>query len=138
MKASSRLTEHVGEWQLELEADSCEELFAEAARVVGGAAGRASGEPGPWEPVALAAPDRATLLADWFNELIGRSEISDRSYHEVRSLTLTESDGEVRLAAEVRGTPVSSWHSPLKAATYHGLALDRTGGRRTARVLLDV
>ncbi|HEX5831516.1 MAG TPA: archease [Gemmatimonadaceae bacterium] len=138
MKATSRLTEHVGEWQLVLDADSCEELFAEAARVVGGAAGHASGEPGPWEPVALAAHDRATLLADWFNELIGRSEIAGRSYHEVRGLTVTDTASDVRLTTEVRGTPVPSWHSPLKAATYHGLALDRTGKRWTARVLLDV
>lgn len=137
-RPSARLAEHVGEWRLALRADSCEELFAEAARVVARACGRPRGEPGPWEPVALAARDRATLLADWLNELIGRSEIAARAYGELRRLQLTDAGGEARLTAEVRGSPVPRWRSPLKAATYHGLALGRVGPRWAATVLLDV
>lgn len=138
MRPSARLAEHVGEWRLVLRADTCTGIFAEAARVVGRACGRAHGAPGPWEPVALAARDRATLLADWINELIGRSEIAGRAYGDVRALTLTATGGGSSLSAEVRGTPVANWRSPLKAATYHGLSFEAAGKRWTACVLLDV
>jgi SHS2 domain-containing protein len=128
--AWSRAKEHVGEWRLALGADSYEALLGEAARVVARACGPTRGEPGPWEPVTLTARDGATLLADWMNELIGRSEVAGRAYREVRAYAVAGVDagdaaGDIRLTAEVRGTPVSRWRSPLKAATYHGLVLRR-------------
>ncbi len=49
-----------------------------------------------------------------------------------------ETTGEARLQAEVRGRPVSTWTSAIKAATYHGLELERRDGRWKARVLFDV
>ena len=140
VRASSRSAPHVGEWKVALRADSLEALFARGARVVSGACGRVGGEPGGWEPVTLSARDPATLLADWLNELIGRSEVEGRAYGEVRALRISEHPDthEARLEAEVRGTPVARWRSPLKAATYHGLALAHEGGRWAADVLFDV
>jgi SHS2 domain-containing protein len=134
MRATSRTEEHVGEWKVSLRADSIEELFAEAARVVSRACGPATGEPGDWEPVELRARDDATLLVDWLNELLGRSEVTGRAYDEVRGLTVRDGG----LAGEVRGKRVRQWRSALKAATYHGLVLERAGRRVSAVVLFDV
>ena len=134
MSARSRTEEHVGEWKLTLRADTLAELFAEGARVIARSGGRAGGEPGAWEPVELESTDRATLLADWLNELVGRSEVAGRAYRDVRDLSITGG----RLRAEVRGTPVAEWGSPVKAATYHGLRVEQDGARWTAVVLLDV
>ena len=134
MRASSRTEEHVGEWKVSLRADTLEELFAEAARVVSRACGPASGEPGDWEPVALHARDDATLLVDWLNELLGRSEVTGRAYDEVRGLRIEGG----WLAGEVRGKAVMHWRSALKAATYHGLELERDESRVSAVVLFDV
>jgi SHS2 domain-containing protein len=92
--------------------------------------------------VALTARDAATLLVDWLNELIGRSEVEGRAYAEVRGLTIADARGpsgnETRLAAQVRGRRVTAWTSALKAATYHGLELQRSPAGWRARVLFDV
>jgi len=161
--SEARFQEHVGELELALEADSLEDVFAEAARVVARECGRTEDAPGPWERIQLSARDPATLLVDWLNELIGRSEVEGRAYAEVQRLRLSAGEpatggagadaGEpglpaadarpepravAGLDAEVRGRPVREWESALKAATYHGLRLDREGGRWRARVLFDV
>jgi protein archease len=84
--------------------------------------------------VTLSARDTETLLVDWLNELLGRSEVHRRVYREIRGLRLA--DG--RLEAELRGTPVPEWRSSLKAATYHGLQLVCEGRRWHAVVLFDI
>ena len=72
MRPCVRAEEHVGEWKIVLWADTLEEIFREAARVVSRTAGRPCGAPGSWERVALSAGDPAALLVDWLNELLGR------------------------------------------------------------------
>ena len=134
MSSHSSTEEHVGEWKVTIRADTLEELFAEAARVVARSCDTARGAPGEWEPVSLEARDRESLLADWINELLGRSEVYARAYDDVRMLRI---DG-ARLEGEVRGTPVEEWRSALKAATYHGLSIEREDGGWRAVVLLDI
>lgn len=134
MRPYARSEDHVGEWKLTLWADTPEEIFAEAARVISRECGPTRGEPGEWERVEITARDMGTLLVDWLNELMGRSEIARCAYGDVRVLTLTEGHLEVKM----RGRPVVSWRSPLKAATYHGLQLTRQRNRWKAVVLFDV
>jgi SHS2 domain-containing protein len=83
--------------------------------------------------------DHATLLVDWANELIGRSEVAGLAYDGVRNLVVeSASGGTVRLTADVRGDPVDEWVSAVKAATYHDAVLAREGTEWRAVVLLDV
>lgn len=148
--ATARFEEHVGELKLALHAPTLERLFVEAARVVARECGTPGGPAGPWDVVHLSARDAATLLVDWLNELIGRSEVENRAYDEVRGLRLSTSDAgapaagrsssssTVTLDAEIRGTPVPIWESALKAATYHGLELVPESDGWRATVLFDV
>ena len=153
LSSSTKSTvEHVGEWRIEIRADSIEELFAEVARFVAYATGPRAGAFGPWEDVMLEARDHEALLVDWANELIGRSEVHARAYSEVRHVAITPAvtpgpDGaqpvsatEFRLTlhAQVRGQPVASWESPLKAATYHGVMVHRADSEWRADLLFDV
>lgn len=141
MVASSRTLQHVGEWKVELRADTIEELFAELARMLAEAAGatRAPLVAGSWEHVELEARDQATLLVDWANELIGRSEVERRAYGRVRNLTFEAGPTvPARLVADVHGEPADAWVSPLKAATYHGATVERQGTGWRAVVLFDV
>jgi protein archease len=133
MRPYSRSEEHA-EWKLTVWADTPEELFAEAARAVSRHCGPTRGAPGEWERVTVAARDTPTLLVDWLNEMLGRSEVEGRAYNEFRGLTLTDGHLEV----ETRGRPVAVWRSSLKAATYHALELKREGRRWRATVLFDV
>ncbi len=117
-----------------IRADTREELFVEAALIVSRECGRVRGEPGPWHTVRIASATDETLLVDWLNELIGRSEVEQRAFDDVRALRLREG----HVTADVRGRPVVEWTSPLKAATLHGLTLEREGARWKAEVMFDV
>lgn len=134
MSASHQAEEHVGEWKLSIWADSLDEIFAEAIRVLADECGEPAGEPSEWEEVSVRARDNATLLVDFLNEIIGRSEIEERAYFDIDRMRIR--DG--MLTARLRGASVKTWTSPLKAATYHGLELEQEGGRWKAIVLFDV
>ena len=148
MTASSRTLQHVGEWKVELRADSLEQLFVELARVIAGETGARSAPRSPaatWEHVSIESRDYPALLVDWANELLGRSEIMGCSYGDVRSLRVEpgpdrppRANEPVRLSAEIRGQPVEEWRSALKAATYHEVLVEPTDGDWRGEVLFDV
>ena len=137
MTASSRTVEHVGEWRIELRGETPAEIFQELARVIARAAGTSSGAYGDWEPIEVEARDREGLLVDYANELVSRSEIDQRAYDDVQDV-MVDDDARPRIRARMRGRAVTSWRSPLKAATYHGVRLAREGERWHANVLFDV
>lgn len=139
MQPKAITEEHVGEFKVSLAADTLEEVFVETARVIAREAGTSRSTPSDWERITVNARDRATLLADWANELLGRSEAERRAYAEIRDLSISDRpDGGSAISAEVRGRPVARWTSPLKAATYHGLSLERRDGEWHAVILFDV
>jgi carboxylate-amine ligase len=83
--------------------------------------------------VAVEARDRATLLADWLGELAFLAETEGLVPERVAELELEDR----ALRAVVEGRRGSPAHL-VKAATYHRLALERTGDRLRARGVLDV
>jgi len=139
MTPSSRTLPHVGEWKVRLRADTLEDIFAAVARSVARRVGTSHGPAGDWEEVTVAARDRIALLVDWANELIGRSEVAGRAYSEVRNIAIArEGSAPLQLRAEVRGTPIREWLSPLKAATYHDAIIECVNGHWRAELLFDV
>jgi SHS2 domain-containing protein len=138
MSASSRSIEHVGEWHVAFEADTLEELFAEVANVIAQSTGRTEAKRGPWERIGLRGRDVPTLLVDWANELLGRSEVECRAYSELRDLVVRTGEHGAEVTAQVRGRNVGVWSSPLKAATYHALNAAPRGGGWQAVILFDI
>jgi SHS2 domain-containing protein len=139
MRTTATTVEHVGEWKVAVTAATLEEVFAETARVIANAAGPpARSEPGEWQRVSVSAGNLTSLLADWANEMLGRGEAEQCAYAELRNLRIQQEAGQWTITADARGTPVEQWLSPLKAATYHGLMLERTGGGWRGIILFDV
>jgi SHS2 domain-containing protein len=139
MSPKSTTVEHVGEWKLELTADTLEEIFAETARVIARAAGiTARSTPCAWERVSVSSGSLTNLLADWANELVGRSEAAHRAYSEIRNVRVRMAPDRSVVSAELRGKPVKQWRSPLKAATYHSLALEPRARGWRGVILFDV
>lgn len=139
--ASSRTLQHLGEWKVEIRASTLVELFTQLVRILADAAGPPSeaSSAAAWERVELDARDYATLLVDWANEIIGRGEAAVRAYDDVRNLVIKHSlGGLVELTADIRGTPVNEWVSPVKAATYHDAVVSREGSEWHGIVLFDV
>jgi SHS2 domain-containing protein len=125
--------DHTGELELALEAGSERGVFVEAASALGELlGGNGGGEPARHE-IAVAARDRATLLAEWLSELVFLAETEAFVPERVVSLEL-EPRG---VRAVVDGRRDAPPHL-VKAITYHRLAFDRAGDAWRASVVLDV
>jgi SHS2 domain-containing protein len=129
-----RWVNHTAELELEIEAPSEEEVFAEALAAFAELAGNGrSGEPVS-RKVELEAGGHAELLAEWLSELVYLAEAEQLVPERVSSLELE--GGSVRATVEGRrGEP----RNLVKAVTLHRLELepdDRVGWR--ARMVLDV
>ena len=140
MPQRAETAEHVGEWKVIVSGRTLEDVFEATARVIANAAGRTGDEaPAAWESIDVSARDVRTLLVDWANELLGRSEVTGLAYSEFRSVRVSQlPDGSTRASAQLRGKRVTRWTSPLKAATYHALSLEKLENEWRAEVLFDV
>ncbi len=129
--------DHVGELELEIEAPSLAELYAEAgralARIMAGDDDSALADRDA-ETIEVRGSDPEALLAEWLNELIFLSETRHRAYTYLR----VESVGPHALTASVRGVPVEHVHTAVKAATLHGIRIEKTDLGYRASVVLDV
>lgn len=128
-----RFVEHVGEMEVELEAESETGIFDSAlAAFVELVDGRLDGESAA-HVVELAAAEPALLLADWLDELVFLAEVHGFVPERLASIELL--DG--RLRATVTGR--RDQPRPLvKAVTLSNLELDQDGGSWHGRVVLDV
>ena len=127
--------EHTGELELQLEAPTLPELFAEAGRALAELMIENGGGPETVHvDLTVHARDQAALLVSWLDELIYRAETEHAVFTRFDITSLTDTD----LAAKIHGITPSAFQSPVKAATYHRLQLASRGGAFTATVVLDV
>ena len=132
-----RFIEHTSEVILEVRADRWPALLEEAARGLGELARRGAAPaaaPLDERSVTVEAADEAALLVDWLNELIFLAE-SERWLVED---ALVEEADEHTMRALVRGAAVERSPALVKAATLHGLTIQRTHDGVEAAVTLDV
>jgi SHS2 domain-containing protein len=128
---SFRWIEHTAELELELEAETEEAIFGEAAA----AFAELLETPGERESRQVAADgaDRATLLANWLDELVFLAETEGFAPRRLVEVELGAQD-VLGVVEGVKGEP-----PPLvKAVTYHDLEFRGEDGKWRARVVLDV
>jgi protein archease len=126
-----RWSDHTSELELQIEAASEEEVFAEALAAFGELAGPRAGD--ERRTIELEADDRGLLLVDWLNELVYLADSDGFVPAAVDELRLA--DG--RLTATVSGRTAQP--RPLvKAVSLHGLRYARETDGWEARVVLDV
>jgi len=128
--------DHTAEVQLEVAADSCGELAAEAGRALGLFLLRgAPAEPsGPARTLEVTSADREALLVDWLNEILFVAETE--LWVPLEFEILEVSPNRLRVAA--RGVPVPEAPSAVKAATHHGLRVEEREDGLHAEVIFDV
>ena len=125
--------EHTAELELHITAPDEATVFEEALRAFHELiSDGATGEYVSFD-VALASPDRATLLVRWLDELVYRAETEDLVPEDLERLEL-EPDGLVATVGARRGEP----RHLVKGVTYHQLAFDGRAGSYRATVVLDV
>ena len=124
---------HTAEIELAIEAETEEEVFADAVAAFAELVALESNEVLQKRAVALEAPDRASLLVDWLQELIFLADTESFVAERAEDLRLE--------AGSLAGTLVgrrAAFEPLVKAATYHGLRFTREGDMWHARVVLDV
>jgi protein archease len=133
-----RWIEHTAELELELEAADEAAVFEEAMVALlelweehGGLEG--AGGPAHTREVALEAPERTALLADWIEELAFVGETKGMIPTRLSRFELHETG----LTAAIEG-PEGRTPPIVKAVTYHRLEFARDGDRWRARAVLDV
>jgi protein archease len=125
--------EHTSELELHIEAETLEQVFAEALEAFAELVARDDGGERAEHEVTVGARDGATLLTEWLTELVYLAETEDFIPERVKRLTLADSS----LRAVVVGRRGSPAHL-VKGVTYHGLELDSSDGVWRAKVVLDV
>jgi len=127
-----RWVDHTGEVELAIEAKTEPDVFADALAALAELLA-IEGEPDQHRVIELNAPDRATLLAAWLEELLFFAEAEGFEPVALRELELGSDSLQATVAGR-RGDP-----SPLvKAVTYHRLSFEPQGAGYRATVVLDV
>ena len=92
------------------------------------------------EPIRLVEPDLELLLLGFLNELVFLRDARGLLLH--AGPLQIEHDGEARLEGELRGERIDRarhhLEADVKAATAHGLSVERSGAGWRASVTLDV
>jgi SHS2 domain-containing protein len=130
--------DHTAELELQVRSASEAGVYTEALRALGELlAERSPGPEGALEPasveVAVSAPDRPALLAEWLSELVYLAEAEGLIPERAERLELSGT----ALEATVTGRLSSPPHL-VKAVTYHRLDMREEGDGWRARVVLDV
>jgi SHS2 domain-containing protein len=134
--ARHEFEEHTSEVRVHLRAPDLPGLYREAGVALAelmAPEARAAGE-GAWEPVELQSRDPAALLVDWVDELIYRVDTTGQVFAEI---AVDRADA-TSLHARVRGSTPPEFKTAVKAATFHGLEVERTDDGWEAHLVLDV
>jgi SHS2 domain-containing protein len=90
------------------------------------------------EILFVESADRETLLVDFLNEILGKSQINKMVYL-VLSIKYQLMGNKANLSAELTGYPIESFDEDIKAATYHNLSIQqKENDSWEAIVLFDV
>jgi SHS2 domain-containing protein len=129
-----RWVDHTAEVELEIEAQSEEEILAEALRALAELLGASGDEHGAERrAVSVAADDRPALLAAWLEELVFLAEAEGFVATEIEQLELSAYRARAMVRGSLAGPP------PLvKAVTYHRLQFEAADRGYRAVVVLDV
>ena len=151
-----RWVEHTGEVELEIEAPTQQGVYEEAVRAMnellgeehdGGEIEREGAAPSAGEParepsavdagarrvIALEAPERSRLLADFLGEVAFVAETERFLLVCIERHALDDRLLEAKLRVRIGSPP-----HLVKAVTYHRLAFDPVDGGWRARVVVDV
>jgi SHS2 domain-containing protein len=128
--------DHTSEVQLEVEAESLGGLAAEAGQALGLLLLRdvPARPEGSARELQVESVDREALLVDWLNEILFLAEVERWVAVEFDILEVSS----VHLKASARGVTVDESPALVKAATFHGLAVEERDGRWQAEVIFDV
>ncbi|TSC53761.1 MAG: hypothetical protein LiPW39_93 [Parcubacteria group bacterium LiPW_39] len=136
------ILEHTADFKMKAYGKDLPEVFVNMAKGVASQqleindlneAGQTQGE---WEEVAVETDDLESLLVDWLNEILYRSDANKKIYSDFEVLEFSESPYKIK--TKIRGLPTTQKKLEIKAATYHELEIKKTDGGWQATVIFDI
>lgn len=135
MKARVEHVEHTADLAFRVFAGSLGELFATTAQAMfQQLADTTAVATTAQRHVAVEAPDRASLLVEWLNELLYLHEIHGEVYTAYAFDELTDQ----ALRATVSGGKPKQVYTIIKGATYHNLSVRQAPEGLVATIVFDV
>ncbi|MFA5360689.1 MAG: archease [Candidatus Paceibacterota bacterium] len=131
--------EHPADIRLKITASSKKDLFQGAlkgmALIIAGRKNIKKGEQLIEKQIETLSPEKNTLLVDFLNEVLAKTDI----YHSVFSEIEIEELTERKIRGTIKGQKVKEFKEEIKAATYHGLDIvQNEEGLWEAIILFDV
>jgi SHS2 domain-containing protein len=87
-----------------------------------------------WESVEINSSDLNSLLVDWLNEILSRSDLNQKVYTDFQIEKLSKN----YLKAMMAGQKIDRKQLEIKAATYHQIEIKRAGSRWQATIIFDI
>ena len=129
------LVHHTADVRLRVSADSVEDLFRDAVR---GMYAVMRGERGSETVTRVISvddsADTTSLLVDFLNEVLNRSQIGREMFEEVRFTRFEP----LSLTAELTGTAPAEFEEDVKAVTYHEAEVRLEDGAWTTMLVFDL
>ena len=127
--------EHTADLALRIYGRTLRQLFANAAYAMfSQLADLRRVAPSVQRQVEVEGMDYESLLVNWLNELLYLQDTRHEVYMDFGVHKLSRR----HLQATVSGEPTEDLQTIIKAATYHGLSIDRSRGWYTCTVVFDV
>ncbi len=87
-----------------------------------------------WEQLEIKSTDLNSLLVDWLNEILSRSDLNQKVYNNFQIEELSKN----RLKAKIAGRKIDRKRLEIKAATYHQLEIKETNNQWQAIIVFDI
>ncbi len=127
--------EHTADWSFRVKGHDLPQLFVNAAHALSAMQPEESGEGrSVTREVQVEGVDRETLLVNWLNELLHLEHSNREAYHEFEVLEMTDT----HLRTRIRGHSSPQARTPIKAVTFHNLAVKQIPGGWEATLVMDV
>lgn len=113
--------EHPADIRLKITASSKKDLFQGALKgmtlIIAGRKIIKKGEQLIAKQIEVLSPEKNTLLVDFLNEVLAKTDIYHSVFPEIEIEELTER----KIRGTIKGQKVKEFKEEIKAATYHGL-----------------
>ncbi len=130
--------EHIADLKIKVSGQDLAELFINAALAIAEQQEpditKQKLEKEEGESVEIKSSDLNSLLVDWLNEILSRSDLNKKVYTDFKIEELSEN----RLRAKIVGQKVDQKQIEIKAATYHDLEIKQVDSHWEAVVIFDI
>ena len=135
-----KILEHITDLKIQAFGKTREELFLNMLKGMSDSQKAELKDEKIQKEIKIESMDLDALLVDFLSEVLYLTQVNKEVYNDVRFTKFgsSTSSEQTILEAELFGNKVESFGEDIKAATYHGLKIEKKNGLFEATVLFDI